>query len=165
MQHPLPLDTLFSLAGAGAMSGWLALLVAPPGHALSRRFVLATALVLSSLYAALIGVFWTQGSGGLGSLDEVARLFEHRGLMLAGWVHYLAFDLLIGLWEREEAHRIGLTRWVLAPCLLLTLLLGPIGLLVFLGARLFHVRANGRSASAPPARPRSHLMTVRRSPT
>ena len=65
----------------------------------------------------------------------MASLFETRGLLLAGWVHYLAFDLFVGTWERDESLRIGLSRWFLIPCLFLTFMFGPAGWLAFVAAR------------------------------
>jgi hypothetical protein len=97
------------------------------------------------LYAGLIGAFWTSGEGDFGSLAGVAKLFEHPGLLLAGWVHYLAFDLLVGVWEREETQRIGLSRWLLAPCLALTFMLGPLGWLAFMAVRSFRLRTLERA--------------------
>ena len=133
-------ESLFSVANLVVLAGWLALLAAPDRSSLARVTGVSVALGLSMLYAGLIGAFWTQGEGGYGSLADVASLFAHPGLLLAGWVHYLAFDLLIGLWEREEARRIGLSRWLLAPCLILTFLFGPIGWLAFMALRHFRLQ-------------------------
>jgi len=130
-------DALFSVSGTAAMAGWLALAFTPLRWRLTRPLALSVAAALALLYTALIAVFWTQGSGDFSSLDNVAALFEHRGLLLAGWVHYLAFDLLIGAWEREEAVRVGMPRLVLLPCLFLTFMFGPVGWLAFLAARHF----------------------------
>ena len=52
--------------------------------------------------------------------------------MLVGWVHYLALDLWTGAWEAEEAGRRGMPHGAVLPCLLLTFLAGPAGLLLFL---------------------------------
>jgi hypothetical protein len=144
-----PLETLFSAAGSLAMAGWLALILVPLRYRAPRAAAVAAAIVIAMLYAGLVGAFWTRGEGGFGTLAEVARLFEHRGLLLAGWVHYLAFDLLVGLWERDEARRIGLPQWALAPCLILTFLLGPLGWLAFLAVRFF--RSNPVAPAAAPA--------------
>jgi hypothetical protein len=135
-----PLEALFSIAGSLAMGGWLALALIPPGYQAARYVAIAAAIVIATLYAGLIGTFWTRGEGGFGSLADVALLFEHPGLLLAGWVHYLAFDLLVGVWERDEARRIGLPQWALVPCLVLTFLLGPLGWLVFLAVRFFRLK-------------------------
>lgn len=136
----MSLDVLFSAAGGAAMLGWLALALVPLRLAIARRVAVTIAVAIAMTYVALIAVFWAAGDGGFGSLDEVARLFEQRGLLLAGWVHYLAFDLLIGVWERDEAQRIGLSPWLLAPALALTFLFGPLGWLAFMGVRAFRLR-------------------------
>lgn len=135
------LDQLFSLAGAAAMVGWLALAVVPLRYRAPRLVALGVALAIAMLYAALIGVYWSGAQGGFGSLAEVALLFQAPGLLLAGWVHYLAFDLLVGAWEREQARELGLPQWLLVPCLLLTFLFGPLGWLVFMGLRMTRLRA------------------------
>jgi hypothetical protein len=135
------LDALFSLAGSAALVGWIGLALVPLRYAAPRTLAVAIAAAIAALYCALIGVYWAQGQGGFGSLAEVARLFQTPGLLLAGWVHYLAFDLLVGSWEREEARRLGLPRLLLLPCLLLTFLFGPLGWLVFMALRLARQRA------------------------
>jgi len=123
--------------------------VAPYRFDAPRLVATAIAAALAILYTALVASFWTTAGGGYGSLADVARLFEHRGVLLAGWVHYLAFDLLIGLWEREQARRLGMSRWLLAPCLFLTLMFGPLGWLTFLALRAYRLQA--AAADAPPA--------------
>lgn len=142
----MPLESVFSIAGSVAMLGWLALLVAPTRWRIAIPFALVVATLLAALYAAVLAAFWHQGSGGFGSLSEVAALFGTPGLLLAGWIHYLAFDLLVGAWERAQAQHIGLSRLALAPCLVLTFLFGPVGWLAFLAVRQFHL---SRAAPAP----------------
>lgn len=149
MDAKVSLDLLFATASRLALAGWLVLALLPYRLAAPRVVAVTIALALSALYAALVASFWTSGSGGFGSLAEVDRLFEHRGLLLAGWVHYLAFDLLVGLWEREQARRIGLSRWLLAPCLALTLMFGPLGWLAFLALRLYRLRVHDGGTPRP----------------
>ena len=143
----------FPIPNTVAALCWAVLLLAPLSSAWPRRIVVVTALALAMTYAALIGAFIRQGNGDFQSLAGVARLFETPGLLLAGWVHYLAFDLLIGLWEREEAARIGLARGWLLPCQLLTFLFGPIGWLAFMAARWLRLRG-GNAADAGGPSPR-----------
>jgi hypothetical protein len=54
------------------------------------------------------------------------------GLLAAGWVHYLAFDLFVGAWIAERGAALGLPHWQLVPVLLLTFMFGPAGLLAFI---------------------------------
>ena len=62
-------------------------------------------------------------------------LFTSPEIALAGWVHYLAFDLLVGAWEVRTARREAIPHLLVLPCLVLTFLFGPAGFLLFLGIR------------------------------
>lgn len=134
----MELETFFSVASSVAAVTWVVLAVTPSRWAWPVQAARWVAVALAFGYVALLGAFWARGEGGFGSLAQVARLFEQPGLLLAGWVHYLAFDLLVGSWEREEAIRIGLGPWMLVPSLFLTFMFGPAGWLCFLGLRRFH---------------------------
>jgi hypothetical protein len=135
------LDRVFSLAGLAAMAGWLALALAPLRPRLAQAVAtFVVPAVIGLAYAGLIARYWGEAPGGFGSLDEVSALFSHRGVLLAGWLHYLAFDLFVGAWEVREARRVGLPHWQILPALALTFLFGPIGLLVFLALRAARLR-------------------------
>jgi Domain of unknown function (DUF4281) len=130
------LDHLFLLAGLMAMAGWLPLALAPLRPRLTQTVAtFIVPAVIGLAYAGLIARYWGEAAGGFNSLDEVSVLFGHRGMLLAGWLHYLAFDLFVGAWEVREAQRVGLPHWLTLPALALTFLFGPIGLLVFLALR------------------------------
>jgi len=73
--------------------------------------------------------------GGFSSLADVSKLFENPWALLAGWTHYLAFDLFIGGWEVRDAHDRGVPHLFIVPALVLTFLFGPAGLLVYLAIR------------------------------
>jgi len=128
------LDLLFSTSSSIAMLGWLALVVS---LLLKRPFLreyvakLGVPLVLSAFYAALIVAYWGSGEGGFDSLDNVALLFESRGLLLAGWIHYLAFDLLVGVHLAERSERDGVPRLFMLPIFAATLFFGPMGYLAY----------------------------------
>jgi hypothetical protein len=126
-------DALFSFAGLAAMSGWLALLGSPwLGAAADRYATLVVPGAIAVIYTGLVLAFWSRAEGGFGSLDEVAALFETRELLLAGWLHYLAFDLFVGAWEVRTARAAAIPFLLVVPCLVLTFLFGPAGLLAFL---------------------------------
>lgn len=124
--------TVFSLASSTAMAGWLLLILAPRWGALIAfiRFGLIGALSLT--YAVLIFVyFFRVDGGGFGSIAEVRALFMSDPVLVAGWVHYLAFDLFIGTFIAIEADKRGWNRLLQAPILVATFLFGPLGLLLF----------------------------------
>ena len=80
--------------------------------------------------------------GGFGSLEEVMLLFKNPKAVLAGWIHYLVFDLLTGRWIALEAIKNGISKWYIGPCLLFTLMLGPVGFLLFTILKYFHLKKN-----------------------
>ena len=139
----MPADTLFSLANPVAMIGWLILILAPRRWPLLNHIPrTAIPLALSVLYTALVLAFFGQATGGgYGSIAEVRALFAHDHVLVAGWVHYLAFDLMIGALLAERMDRAGINRLLQAPTLLATFLFGPMGVLLALiteaTARLF----------------------------
>ena len=134
-------DALFQLASPLALLGWLALLVSPlVPRAAQAVAAAAIPLLLSLAYAGLVLAFWWEAPGGFGSLPEVQALFTHPHIALAGWLHYLAFDLFLGAWEVRTARAEGIPHWAVIPCLVLTFLFGPAGLLAFAILRFTLVR-------------------------
>ena len=125
-------DALFQFANPLALLGWLVLLAAPLAPRVAQAVsAAAIPLLLGLAYSGLILAFWWDSRGGFGSLSEVQTLFTHPHIALAGWVHYLAFDLFIGAWEVRTARAESIPHWMVIPCLILTFLFGPAGLLAF----------------------------------
>ncbi len=136
----MTLDTLFSIANASVMPAWLLLAVAPRS-ALTRRVVhsLLYPAVLGSLYAVYAVASFVVSSppegASFNSLPGVVALFAVPQLAFIGWVHYLVFDLFVGAWEARDAQRHAIPHALLLPCLFFTLMLGPLGLLLYLAIR------------------------------
>jgi hypothetical protein len=121
-------NILFSILNTAILPAWVLLLVAPRWRwtrtvVSSGAYSFAYALVYTVLIASFIG----HGDGGFSSLEGVQRLFANPWLLIAGWVHYLAFDLLVGSWIVEDARHHGIRHAWVVPCLLLTFLFGPMG--------------------------------------
>lgn len=137
-------DSLFQIANPLAMAGWLALALSPlaPRPALLLAGVVVP-LILSLAYTGLILAFWSGAEGGFATLAQVQRLFTDPHVALAGWLHYLAFDLLIGTWATRTARDEGILHLFLLPCLALTFLFGPAGFLGFSALRLTLSRLKG----------------------
>jgi hypothetical protein len=118
------------------MLGWLCLALAPLAPRLAD---IAASLVIPALlsvgYTALILVHWADAPGGFDSLANVMALFTNPAIALAGWVHYLAFDLFVGAWITRTARADGINHLLILPCLVLTFLFGPAGFLAFTALR------------------------------
>jgi hypothetical protein len=137
----MELEQIFSMASLLAMAGWLLLIILPKNQIAQLLSGLVLPLVLSGGYLVLIAQYFQGAEGGFGSLADVRALFAKDEVLLAGWIHYLAFDLFIGAWESRDAQRNGLPHLVVIPCLIMTFMLGPIGLLFYFAIRTAKTKA------------------------
>jgi hypothetical protein len=125
-------EQVFPVANLVALLGWVLLALFP-----QRRMVTdvmagtGVPAALAVLYGVIIASAWRGSPGGFSSLPDVAVLFSNPWLLLAGWVHYLAFDLLIGTWEVRDARERAVPHAFMLPCLALTFLFGPAGWLLY----------------------------------
>ncbi len=126
-------SALFSIANPLAMFGWLALIA---GIVLKRPLLsdriagLYIPLFLATAYTLLIVFFWWSAEGGFDTLENVQKLFTSPWAALAGWVHYLAYDLFIGALVSRQIMERGISRLFLIAILPLAFLFGPIGFLL-----------------------------------
>jgi hypothetical protein len=137
---------VFDLANLFVLIGWAILVLAVVLKRRAWRDIIAGSLwpaLLSILYIAALAVGLPTAEGSFSSLAEVRKLFASDWALLAGWVHYLAFDLLVGARIAAETERAGLSRLLLVPVLPLTFLFGPAGFFLFVVLR------HGFSAGAP----------------
>ena len=131
----MTIEGVFSACNLLAMVGWILLLTVPRHRTAIAIAGTAIPLTLAAIYLVLFVLHVRESSGGFSSLAAVAQLFANHWLLLAGWVHYLAFDLFIGAWETRDAARNGIPHLVVIPCLVMTFMLGPIGLLFYFAIR------------------------------
>jgi hypothetical protein len=134
-------EALFRICNMTAVVGWLILALAPRKRwsaPLVSGIVIPALLALVYL-ALVVGRFGT-AKGDFQSLAGVSSLFADPYVLLAGWVHYLAFDLFIGSFEVRDSVRNEISHWVVLPCLFFTFMLGPIGFLFYLLVRTVKTR-------------------------
>ena len=126
------MEDLFSLSGLLSLTGWAALLASPIIPKLSQWIAaIIIPALLSVIYAALVLAYWTRASGGFGSLADVLLLFQTPQILLAGWIHYLAFDLFVGAWIVRAARSDAMPFVFVIPLLPITFLFGPAGFIAF----------------------------------
>jgi hypothetical protein len=129
-------NQLFSIANALALAAWLVLIVLPRQRWVSDVLApIVMPALFAAVYVAILVTQWKGSAGGFSSLPAVATLFSQPWLLLAGWVHYLAFDLFVGSWEVRDARERGIPHLAVVPCLLLTFMFGPAGWLAYSGLR------------------------------
>jgi hypothetical protein len=128
------LETMFIAAQVVAFAGWLPLFALPW---VGRDRALAWARAVAVLLCLLYLVYFLPHAAAIPrdagyTLAALGRAFDVPALLLAGWIHYLIFDLWVGAWQAEDAGRGGLSHRPLAACLLATMMIGPLGLLIYL---------------------------------
>lgn len=137
------IELLFTICSTAVLPAWL-LLVAAPKWQWTHRLIYS---VWIPGLLAVVYIYCVYASGptpegaGFGSLEEVMKLFTSPYSALAGWIHYLAFDLFIGAWEVRDAQRRGISHLLVIPCLALTFIAGPVGLLLYFCIRWWNDRS------------------------
>jgi hypothetical protein len=143
----MPWETIYTYANLWPLAFWLLLGFGPRSELTARIVLFGGILPLALTYtvlmplmmAGMIDLVLPLGASAkmdFTTLSGVMTLLASKGGATIGWIHYLAFDLFVGLWIARNADRHGIARWLQVPILFLTLLLGPIGLTVYLLLRL-----------------------------
>ncbi len=137
----MDLEGVFSACNTLALIGWLFLLVAPRWR-YTRRIIIGglISLLLALVYITMIFSGPPFDPAAFSTLKSVMQLLNQPTTMLAGWVHYLAFDLFIGTWQVANAQKLGIPHWLVVPCLLFTFMLGPVGLFLYFIARTIYTK-------------------------
>ena len=130
-------DQLFQIVNTIVLPAWLLLMIAPFWKWTGRITVGIIVTLLSIAYVVLL----VEGIGSLdlesfGSLAGVMELFTEPQAVVMGWIHYLAFDLMVGWFIVNNAAKHGINRFLLIPCLLFSFMFGPTGLLLYFLLRL-----------------------------
>ncbi len=131
-------ESIFTFASILAMVAWLTLVIAlvAPASATRERLLRFAGrqvpVVLCALYAGVLYANWgAVPDGGFSDLTSVVALFSHPGNVLGGWIHFLAFDLLIGRGVIDHGLAQGYPSAVLFLVLPFIFLYGPVGLLAY----------------------------------
>lgn len=144
---PLESEAIFSSLNA-VLLGWLLLALAPRWR-YTAGVTLALGAGYSLLYAALALEAALEGDqpegAGFGSLAAVQALFSKPRNVLAGWTHYIAYDLLIARGAVLDSHTRGVPWMLMTACLPLMLMVGPLGLVAYLGVASFYPSPQSKS--------------------
>lgn len=132
--------TLFKIAGFAAPA-WALLIFLPTWR--GTRWLARSAMVpalLCVLY--VIGIGAQISASGLGFIREfgtaegVARLLSNPDIAIVAWIHFLAFDQLVGIFiYRDNMHHRYVPIPVQSVILVFTFMLGPVGFLAYYLAR------------------------------
>ncbi|VWX60089.1 Membrane protein [Sphingorhabdus sp. 109] len=132
-------ELVFSVTNIYALTLWVILLLAPRGAVVMTGLFYGGMALLSASYAVVMILLMAgivdSGAGAamdFSSLAGVQQTLSSPGGATIGWIHYLAFDLFVGIWVARNADKYGFARWIQIPILLFVLMLGPLGLVLYL---------------------------------
>ena len=134
-------NQIFPIVNMIAAGAWVLLAVLPRRRRAAEVAGMAVPALLAAVYIAIMVTKWAGSTGGFSSLPAVATLFGNPWLLLAGWTHYLAFDLLVGGWEVRDARQREIPHLLVLPCLALTFLFGPAGWMLYMALRTSRLRS------------------------
>ena len=141
------IDTLYMWINLGVLPFWFILIVFPQSH-LSRIFVTSIFpfFILSGVYVFILYKSYLIGYDFDGNfslylgLSELSRLFEDHLYIMIFWTHFIAINLFIGGWIVKDSQKFSINKVLMAVPLIVTYLIGPIGLFLYWIIRIFYAK-------------------------
>ena len=141
------IETLYMWINLGVLPFWFILIVFPQSH-LSRIFVTSIFpfFILSGVYifilykSYLIGYDFDGNFSLYLGLSKLSRLFEDHLYIMVFWTHFIAINLFIGGWIVKDSQKFSINKVLMAVPLILTYLIGPIGLFLYWIIRIFYAK-------------------------
>ena len=141
------IEALYMWINLGVLPFWFILIVFPQSH-LSRIFVTSIFpfFILSGVYifilykSYLIGYDFDGNFSLYLGLSELSRLFEDHLYIMIFWTHFLAINLFIGGWIVKDSQKFSINKVLIAVPLIITYLIGPIGLFLYWIIRIFYAK-------------------------
>mgnify|MGYP001434728639 FL=1 len=141
------IETLYMWINLGVLPFWFILIVFPQSH-LSRIFVTSIFpfFILSGVYIFILYKSYLIGYDFDGNftlylgLSELSRLFEEHLYIMIFWTHFIAINLFIGGWIVKDSQKFSINKVLLGLPLIITYLIGPIGLFLYWIIRIFYAK-------------------------
>ena len=141
------IEILYMWINLGVLPFWFILIVFPESH-LSRIFVTSIFpfFILSGIYifilykSYLIGYDFDGNFSLYLGLNELSRLFEDHLYVMIFWTHFIAINLFIGGWIVKDSQKFSINKVLMALPLIMTYLIGPIGLFLYWIIRIFYAK-------------------------
>ena len=141
------IETLYMWINLGVLPFWFILIIFPQSH-LSRIFVTSIFpfFILSGVYIFILYKSYLIGYDFDGNftlylgLSEISRLFEDHLYIMIFWTHFIAINLFIGGWIAKDAQKFSINKVLMAVPLIVTYLIGPIGLFLYWIIRIFYAK-------------------------
>lgn len=125
-------STGYTIANVTALVGWAFMALGPRWkgtHWVVHKGLLP--LVLSTVYLLILLGNWGKASGDFKTLQGLHQLFTNDWALLTGWVHYLAYDMIIASWALQDSWKREISHAIMLPILFCFLMFGPAGYVLY----------------------------------
>ena len=141
------IETLYYWVNLGVLPFWLMLVFFPSSN-LSKYFVTSIfpIFILSGTYIFILYKSYLSSFDFINNfslylgIDQLADLFKDKSYLMMFWIHFIAINLFTGGWIVKDSHKFSINKVFLAIPLLITYLIGPIGLLFYWFIRIFYAK-------------------------
>ena len=104
-------------------------------------FVLSGAYVFM-LYKSYLGSYDFDGNFDLYlGIDNISDLFSDKTFLMMFWIHFVSINLFTGGWIVRDSQKLSINKIVIIVPLLITYLIGPLGIFIYWLIRIFHAKS------------------------
>ena len=140
-------ETIFLWLNLGVLPFWMVLIIFPQSQ-ICRIFITSIfpIFILSLIYSYLLHLFFNEGYNFIRNfelylgLDAVSNLFADKAFIILFWLHFLAMNLFCGGWIVSDSQMFGMNRFLVSIPLIITYLIGPVGVFVYWIIRMFYAK-------------------------
>ena len=141
-------EMLYYWVNLGVLPFWIILIFFPKSH-ISKIFVTSVfpIFILSGTYifihykSYLNSYDFNSNFNLYLGLDEISDLFADKSFLITFWIHFIAINLFTGGWIVKDSQKFQINKILLFFPLLITYLIGPIGLFLYWLIRIFHAKS------------------------
>ena len=141
-------DMLYYWVNIGVLPFWL-ILVFFPNSNLSRYFVtsILPILILSGAYLFVLYKSYLNSYDFINNfslylgIDYLSELFSDKSYLMMFWIHFISINLFTGGWIVKDSHKFSINKFLVAIPLVVTYLVGPIGLFIYWLIRIFYAKS------------------------
>jgi hypothetical protein len=141
------METIYLWLNTGILPFWLILIFFPQSQ-ICKVFVASIfpIFILSMTYGYLLYTVFQNGYDFTDNfklylgLNKLSNLFADNSFLIIFWIHFLALNLFCGGWIIKDSQKFGINKILISLPLIITYLIGPIGLLVYWSIRIFYAK-------------------------
>jgi len=144
----LTIEMLYLWVNLGVLPLWIILIFFPQSQ-ICKYFVTSIfpIFILSGSYIFVIYKSYLNSYDFIGNfnlylgIENLSDLFSDNSYLMVFWIHFISINLFTGGWIVKDSQKFSINKLLLVLPLLLTYLIGPLGLFVYWLIRIFHAKS------------------------